>query len=85
MPFKKPDLSRFNFTVTGSASEQYGEQVAITAKLLGRPFWTIHTIFEREKWTLEEITSAYQKATKHSGNCEPVIAWWANRRRRNKV
>ena len=31
MTFKKPDLSRFNFTVTGSASEQYGEQVAITA------------------------------------------------------
>jgi len=85
MTFKKPDLSRFNFTVTGTSSEQYGEQVAITAKLLGRPFFQLHKIFEKEGWTLEEITSAYQNATKHSGNCEPVIAWWADRKRRNKV
>ena len=85
IPFKKPDLSRFNFTVTESVSEQYGEQVAITAKLLGRPFFQLHKIFEKEGWTLEEITSAYQNATKHSGNCAPEIAWWANRKRRNKV
>ena len=85
MTFKKPDLSRFNFTVTESVSEQYGEQVARTAKLLGRPFFQLHKIFEKEGWTLEEITSAYQKATKHSGNCAPEIAWWANRKRRNKV
>jgi len=85
MTFKKPDLSRFNFTVTESVSEQYGEQVAITAKLLGRPFFQLHKIFEKEGWTLEEITRAYQNATKHSGNCEPAIAWWANRKRRNKV
>jgi len=83
MPFKKPDLSGFNFTVTGKPSEQYGEQVTITAKLVDRPFIIIHNIFKTERWTLDEITSAYQKATKHSGNCDPAKAWWANRRRRN--
>jgi len=85
MTFKKPDLSGRTFTVTGKPSEQYGEQVAITAKLVDRPYLFIHKIFEREGWTLEEITSAYQNATKHSGNCDPAKAWWANRRRRNKV
>jgi len=83
MPFKKPDLSGRNFTVTGKPSEQYGEQVTITAKLVDRPFFQLHKIFEKERWTLEEITSAYQNATKHSGNCDPAKAWWANRRRRN--
>jgi len=85
MPFKKPDLSGRTFTVTGKPSEQYGAQVTITAKLVGRPYLFIHKIFEREEWTLEEITSAYQNATKHSGNCDPAIAWWADRKRRNKV
>ena len=85
MPFKKPDLSGRNFTVTGKPSEQYGEQVTITAKLVDRPFIIIHNIFKTERWTLEEITSAYQTATKHSGNCDPARAWWANRKRRNKV
>ena len=71
------------FKVTNTASERYGEAVKRTAALLKRPYTQMHSIFTKEKWSTEEIERAYQNATKHNGNVEPVIAWWANRKRRN--
>ncbi len=74
-----------SFTVTETESEEYGDWVKKTATLLKRPYFQVHKIFEKENWTIDEIRRNYIRATKHNGNCEPAICWWANRRRRNKV
>lgn len=78
-------FDRFSFVVDGSKSEEYGEQVALVAKLLGRQYMQMHRIFTKEKWTLEEIKRTYQQSTKHNGNVSPQIAFWASRKRRNGV
>lgn len=72
------------FQVVNTASEEYGEWVSKTAKLIDRPYMTVHRIFTREKWSLDEIRRVYINSTKHNGNCEPVICWWASRKRRNQ-
>lgn len=71
------------FKITGAESEEYGEQVKLAAKLLGRSYQQMHVLFTRERWTLEEIKRHYQNATKHNGNVTPQVAWWAARKRRN--
>lgn len=71
------------FTITKSASEEWGDWVKKTALLVDRKYYTMHRIFEKEKWTLEEIRRAYTNATKHNGSCEPARAWWGARKRRN--
>ena len=71
------------FTITNKESEEYGEWVDKTAKLLGRPYAQLHTIFTKEKWTLDDIRTACSNATKHNGKCPSPIVWWANRKRRN--
>lgn len=69
--------------VTGKESEEYGDFVRLSASLLGKSYPQMHVLFKREKWTLEEIKTAYQNATKHNGNVTPPVAWWANRKKRN--
>jgi hypothetical protein len=84
------------FTVTRSKSEEYGDWVKKTCILLhgsevnkkgetvckkGK-YYPLAKIFEKEKWTLEEIRSAYHNAVKYCGKVAPEIAWWANRKRR---
>lgn len=73
------------FTIEESKSEAYGDAVKLTCVLLKKPYHQMHIMFTREQWTLEEITRAYQNATKHNGKVTPEIAWWANRKRRNGV
>lgn len=80
------DLSQYNlktFTIDGTKSEAYGEAVKKTAQLLKRPYFQMHTLFTKERWTLEEINRYYSLATKHNGKCASEIVWWANRKRRN--
>lgn len=77
------DISRF--TVDQSESERYGDAVKKTAQLLKRPYFQMHTIFTKEKWSVEEIERAYQNATKHNGQLSPDVAWWVARKRRNGV
>ena len=71
------------FQITNKDSELYGEYVKKTALLLSKPYFQVHKMFERERWTLEEITRNYKNATEHSGSVSGEIAWWANRKRRN--
>lgn len=71
--------------VTGKESEEYGEIVKLTAKLLGKSYPQMHVLFKREKWSLEEIKTAYQNATKHNGKVSPPVAWWANRKRKKGI
>ena len=71
------------FQVTKNTSEEYADWVGKTATLLGRKYYALHRIFERENWTLDEIRSAYNNAVKHHGKVTPEIAWWASRKRRN--
>lgn len=73
------------FIITNTSSEEYGEWVDKTAKLLGRPYAQLHTLFTKEKWNVDDIRTAYQNATKHCGRVTPQIAWWANRKRRNSI
>lgn len=73
------------FTVTNKESEEYGEWVDKTAKLLKRPYGQVHALFTKEKWTLDDIRTAYSNATKHNGKCSSPIVWWANRKRRNAI
>lgn len=80
------DLSAYQtrqFIITNKESEDYGDWVKQTAKLVKRPYFQMHKIFEKENWDIDEIRRAYINATKHNGNCDSVIAWWANRKRRN--
>lgn len=79
---KKASFDFSRFAVDQSKSERYGDIVKKTSQLLKRPYSQLHIIFTREKWSVEEIERAYQLATKHNGNCESSIAWWANRKRR---
>lgn len=82
------DLSAYQnrqFIITNKESEEYGEWVKQTAKLVKRSYFQMHRIFEKENWTLDEIRRAYTNATKHNGNCDSVIVWWANRKRRNSI
>ncbi len=82
------DLSQFQtkqFVITNKESEEYGDLVKQTAKLLGRSYPQMHLIFTKEKWSLEEIRRAYFNATKHNGKCASAVVWWANRKRRNGV
>lgn len=72
------------FEVTGSSSEEYGDYVELTRKLLKRPYMQIHQIFERENWTIEEIKRAYQNATKHNGKMPSAVYWWWQRKKRNE-
>jgi len=71
------------FEITNKQSEEYGDYVKLTATLINRKYPQVHQMFTRERWTLEEIKRFYQNATKHNGNVEPEVAWWANRKRRN--
>ena len=85
------------FTVTNKESEEYGECVKQTCLLLWggvtnkkgelvckrHSFMSTAKMLEAEAWSLEEIKTAYQNATKHHGKVTPQIAWWANRKRRN--
>lgn len=89
MEFENTDTKKITFdhlklTVTGDDSEEYGEWVQKTAKLLKRPFFAIHLIFEREKWTLDEIKRYYLNATKHNGMVPKDVAWWSARKKRNE-
>lgn len=85
------------FTITNRQSEEYGDWVKKTCILLwgseinkkgevvckkGKFLSTAKTL-EAEKWTLDEIRTAYHNATKHHGKVTPQIAWWAGRKRRN--
>lgn len=69
--------------VTNSPSEEYGEWVKRTAKLLKRPYFQIHKIFEKEEWTQEEIVRYYNNATKHNGDIPSAVYWWWQRKKRN--
>jgi len=71
------------FEVTQKESEEYGMWVKMTAKLLDRPYFQLHRIFEKENWSLDEIRSAYNNAMKHCGKVTPEVAWWSSRKRRN--
>lgn len=83
-PLKSKDLnfSKYSFVVDGSHSEEYGELVAMTAKLLKRPYGQIHRIFTKEKWSIDEIRSAYVNATKHNGQLPSDVFWWWKRKQR---
>lgn len=85
------------FQITNKESEEYGEWVKKTCILLwgsevskkgetvckrGK-FMSTAKMLEAEKWTLDDIRTAYTNATKYHGKVSPQIAWWANRRRRN--
>lgn len=70
-------------TVDGSTSEEYGDWVSRTAKLLKRPYMGLHKLLERENWSTEEIKRAYLNATKHNGNMPSDIYWWWKRKVRN--
>ncbi len=71
------------FKIEDTKSEAYGDAVKKTCILLKKPYHQMHTLFTREKYTLEEIERAYQNATKHHGKVTPEVAWWAARKRRN--
>jgi len=73
------------FEVTQQESEEYGMWVKMTAKLLDRPYFQLHRIFEKENWSLDEIRSAYNNAVKHHGSVSAEVAWWSSRKRRNKL
>lgn len=73
------------FYVTGSESERYGDIVNKTARLLKKPYFQMHSIFTKEKWTVEEIERAYQIATKHNGTLSSEVAWWVYRKKRNAI
>lgn len=64
------------FIITNKESEEYGEWVDKTAKLLGRSYGQVHMIFTKEKWTLDAIRSRYEYVTKHNGNVPSQILWW---------
>lgn len=80
------DFKRFDghFTITGKKSEEYGDYVDKTAKMLGKPFMTVHMIFEKEQWPLEKIKSRYHECVKLEGNW-PSIMWWSKRKKDNEV
>lgn len=70
------------FTVTGDDSQEYGELVDKTSKLLKRRYIVIHNIFTREKWSLNEIRQTYILATKHNGDMPSSVYWWWKRKQR---
>lgn len=80
------DLSQFKniqYQITNKESEEYGEWVAKTAKLLGRPYAQVHTIFTKEKWTLDKIRTRYTNVTKHNGDIPSPVLWWYLRKKDN--
>lgn len=69
------------FTITNKESEEYGEWVDKTAKLLGRPYAQLHTIFTKEKWDLDKIRTRYCYVTRHNGDIPSSILWWYLRKK----
>lgn len=69
------------FTVTGKESEEYGDYVKKTAALVKRPYMTIHKIFEREHWTLEQIKNRYHTVISDDGTIPKDVLWWYLRRK----
>lgn len=64
------------FTICDTKSEEYGEWVDKTARLLKRPYAQMHLLFTREKWTLEKIRDRYVYVTKHNGKMPSAVLWW---------
>ena len=69
------------FVVTNKPSEEYGEWVAKTAKLLNRPYQQVHKIFEKEKWDIDRIRRHYILSTSHNGVIPSDVYWWYLRKR----
>lgn len=69
------------FEVTGKPSEEYGEWVDKTAKLLKRDYGQVHRLFTREKWSLDKIRERYLTVTKHNGVIPSHILWWHLRKK----
>lgn len=72
----KDVLQGKKFVITGKESEEYGEYTQKTAKLLKKPFYVIHAIFEREQWPLSKIKERYHQAEKVEGMPKDVFWWW---------
>ncbi len=73
------DMSRFE--ISQKESEEYGEIVGLTSKLLKRPYMTVHKIFEKEQWSMNKIQERYQTCTKHNGNIPSDVLWWYLRKK----
>jgi hypothetical protein len=77
---KRISFSQTLFVVTNKPSEEYGEWVAKTAKLLNRPYHQVHKIFEKEKWDIDRIRRHYILATEHNGDMPSDVYWWWKRK-----
>ena len=80
---KQIEFSNKIFTVVeGSKSEEYADYVSLTAKLLNKPYMTVHRIFEREQWPLEKIKTRYHECSKLEGKWKQIM-WWSKRKKDN--
>lgn len=73
------------FDVDAKTPETYEHWVNLTAKLLNRPYFSVHKIFERERWTVDKIQQRYELCTKHRGTMPGDVKWWWLRKQDNET
>lgn len=67
-------FSMDRFQVDEKSEDTYAHYVSETAKLLKRPYITVHKMVE--SWPIDKIIRRYEECTKHAGTMPGDVKWW---------
>ena len=75
------DKYKDHFTVTGQDSEEFGDYVNKTAKMLGKPFFVVFKMVE--KWSLTKIKQRYYECERLEGKWKRIM--WFSKRKKDRA